>query len=65
VSQTALAYRDALNYTSQVAAPVAYFVEQNPEFSDLVEPIFVRLDRDIIKVVSSEIRAIVVSALAS
>ena len=34
-------------------APVVYFVEQNPEFIDRVEPIFARLDRDIISVVSS------------
>lgn len=34
-------------------APLVYFVEQNPEFIDRVEPIFERLDRDIISVVSS------------
>jgi predicted nucleic acid-binding protein len=34
-------------------APVVYFVEQNPEFIDRVEPIFARLDLDIIGVVSA------------
>jgi predicted nucleic acid-binding protein len=34
-------------------APVIYFVEQNPEFIDRVEPIFARLDLDIIGVVSA------------
>jgi predicted nucleic acid-binding protein len=34
-------------------APVVYFVEQNPEFIDRVEPIFTRLDVDIIGVVSA------------
>jgi predicted nucleic acid-binding protein len=32
---------------------VVYFVEQNPEFIDRVEPIFARLDLDIIGVVSA------------
>jgi predicted nucleic acid-binding protein len=34
-------------------APVVYFVEQNPEFIARVEPIFDRLDLDIIGVVSA------------
>jgi predicted nucleic acid-binding protein len=34
-------------------APVVYFVEQNPEFIARVEPIFARLDLDIIGVVSA------------
>ena len=34
-------------------APVIYFVEQNPEFIARVEPIFARLDLDIIGVVSA------------
>jgi predicted nucleic acid-binding protein len=34
-------------------APVVYFVEQNPEFIARVEPIFARLDVDIIGVVSA------------
>jgi hypothetical protein len=34
-------------------APVVYFVEQNPEFITRVEPIFARLDLDIIGVVSA------------
>jgi predicted nucleic acid-binding protein len=34
-------------------APVVYFVEQNPEFIGRVEPIFARLDLDIIGVVSA------------
>lgn len=34
-------------------APVVYFVEQNPEFIARVEPIFSRLDLDIIGVVSA------------
>ena len=34
-------------------APVIYFVEQNPEFITRVEPIFARLDLDIIGVVSA------------
>jgi hypothetical protein len=34
-------------------APVVYFVEQNPEFIVRVEPIFARLDLDIIGVVSA------------
>ncbi len=33
-------------------APVVYFVEQNAEFIDRVEPIFSRLDLDIIGIVS-------------
>ena len=34
-------------------APVIYFVEQNPEFIARVEPIFIRLDSDIMGVVSA------------
>jgi predicted nucleic acid-binding protein len=34
-------------------APVVYFVEQNPEFIAKVEPIFDRLDLDIVGVVSA------------
>ncbi len=34
-------------------APVVYFVEQNPEFIARVEPIFARLDLDIIGVISA------------
>jgi predicted nucleic acid-binding protein len=34
-------------------APVVYFVEQNPEFIARVEPIFARLDLDIIGIVSA------------
>jgi predicted nucleic acid-binding protein len=34
-------------------APLVYFVEQNPEFIGRVEPIFARLDLDIIGVVSA------------
>jgi uncharacterized protein YigA (DUF484 family) len=34
-------------------APVVYFVEQNPEFITRVEPIFARLDLDIVGVVSA------------
>jgi hypothetical protein len=34
-------------------APVVYFVEQNPELIARVEPIFARLDLDIIGVVSA------------
>jgi predicted nucleic acid-binding protein len=34
-------------------APVVYFVEQNPDFIGRVEPIFARLDLDIIGVVSA------------
>jgi predicted nucleic acid-binding protein len=34
-------------------APVVYFVEQNPEFITRVEPIFARLDLDLIGVVSA------------
>jgi predicted nucleic acid-binding protein len=34
-------------------APVVYFVEQNPEFIGRVEPIFERLDLDIVGVVSA------------
>ncbi|MEH2143853.1 type II toxin-antitoxin system VapC family toxin [Nostoc sp.] len=33
-------------------APVIYFVERNPQFVDLVEPIFERLDADITAVTS-------------
>jgi predicted nucleic acid-binding protein len=34
-------------------APVVYFIEQNPEFIGRVEPIFTRLDLDIVGVVSA------------
>ena len=34
-------------------APVVYLVEQNPEFIARVEPIFIRLDLDIVGVVSA------------
>jgi predicted nucleic acid-binding protein len=34
-------------------APVVYFIERNPEFITRVEPIFARLDLDIIGVVSA------------
>ncbi len=34
-------------------APVVYFVEQNPEFIARVEPIFDRLDLDIVGIVSA------------
>ena len=34
-------------------APVIYFVERNPHFVNLVDPIFQRLDRDITAVVSA------------
>jgi hypothetical protein len=34
-------------------APVVYFVEQNPEFITRVEPIFTRLDLDLVGVVSA------------
>lgn len=33
-------------------APVVYLIERNPDFIDRVKPIFARLDRDIIGVVS-------------
>lgn len=34
-------------------APIIYFVERNPNFVNLVDPIFERLDNDITAVVSS------------
>ncbi|WP_242061202.1 hypothetical protein [Nostoc linckia] len=34
-------------------APVIYFVERNPQFVDLVDPIFDRLEADITAVVSA------------
>ncbi|WP_414754860.1 type II toxin-antitoxin system VapC family toxin [Anabaena sp. CCY 9910] len=46
---------DALNGVSRLfldTAPVIYFVEQNPQLVDLVEPIFERLDADITAVIS-------------
>lgn len=46
---------DALNGVSRLfldTAPVIYFVERNPQFVDLIDPIFERLDTDITAVIS-------------
>jgi predicted nucleic acid-binding protein len=46
---------DALTGVSRLfldTAPVIYFVERNPHFVDLVDPIFERLEADITAVVS-------------
>ncbi|MEC4812719.1 MAG: PIN domain-containing protein [Scytonema sp. PMC 1069.18] len=46
---------DALEGVSRLfldTAPVIYFVERNPQFVDLVDPIFDRLEADITAVVS-------------
>jgi predicted nucleic acid-binding protein len=46
---------DALTGVSRLfldIAPVIYFVERNPQFVDLVDPIFERLEADITAVVS-------------
>ncbi|MDZ7960457.1 MAG: PIN domain-containing protein [Aulosira sp. DedQUE10] len=46
---------DALSGVSRLfldTAPVIYFVERNPQFVDLVDPIFDRLEADITAVVS-------------
>lgn len=46
---------DALTGVSRLfldTAPVIYFVERNPQFVDLVDPIFDRLEADITAVVS-------------
>ncbi len=46
---------DALNGVSRLfldTAPVIYFVERNPQFVDLIDPMFERLDNDITAVTS-------------
>ncbi|MEH1906793.1 MAG: hypothetical protein V7L05_01175 [Nostoc sp.] len=47
---------DALANVSRLfldTAPVIYFVERNPQFVDLVDPIFDRLEADITAVASA------------
>ncbi len=58
---------DALVNVSRLfldTAPVIYFVERNPQFVDLVDPVFERLSADICPLTSDEISALLASLMS-